>query len=84
MMAFSVPFFMREGVSKAVWREGLRLIVSESKINAIPNYNGTPISEFELIPLPPLPTVMLYFALCVMLDILEEWAWEISPEAQGN
>ena len=75
---------MREGISKAVLREGLRLISSESKINAIPNYNGTPISEFELIPLPPLPTIMSYFALCVMLDILEEWAWKISSEAQGN
>lgn len=39
MMAFSVRL-MREGISKAILREGLRLIVSESRINAIPSYNG--------------------------------------------
>ena len=68
-MAFSVPF-IREGISKAIFREGLRFIVSESKINAIPNFNGTLISQFEPIPLPPLPRVILYFALYIIILII--------------
>ena len=69
-MAFSVPF-IREGISKAILREDLRFIVSESKINAVPNYNGTLISQFEPLPLPPLSRVMLYFALCIIMSTID-------------